>query len=587
MTRALALICCAASFLVSHAALAKPSRVALTQIEGDATGDVHDAVAEALEGKELSLIGSREVNRAVDKLGDLSELTEKDFKKLAGELDADAIVAGKLDKVGSAKTLKFRLFVHKKMAKGFTVSFKDAKSEKFRTLLHDKILDKIGAGSGGGGDDEDDARPAKKKKAADDDEDPIARKDRKAKKGKDARADADDEDARPARKGRAAKADDDDARPAKKKADADEDARPAKKKADADDDARPAKKKADADEDARPAKKKVDADEDARPAKKKADPDGDARAAGDDDAPARQSDDDAAPRKGKKRVAAADDDAEVEATASPIAEPARGASRAAIRLDVGGSVVQHTFKFNTRRVPNAPADTALSPVPGARLDGEVYPLAIGGSQGAAANLGVGFDYDKTLSLHLNIPRTGMPALSVAAKQSHYAFGLRYRLAFGRTETSPTLTFRVDYGKQLFSTDLAATGMDDTARSTVKRNTPETEYTMIEPGAVFRLPVTRMVAFALGGHALIVTKAGPVLTASSYGRAQVYGGEGVAALDIALGQHLGLRFSGEFSQIGFSFRGGGALRDPDGNGDPDVGGLADRSLGGSATLTLLY
>src|SRR6476619_1726846 len=125
MTRALALICCAASFLVSHAASAKPSRVALTQIEGDASGDIRDAVAEALEGKELSLIGSREVNRAVDKIGDLADLTEKDFKKLASDLEADAIVAGKLEKVGSARTLKFRLLVHKKMAKGFTVSFKD------------------------------------------------------------------------------------------------------------------------------------------------------------------------------------------------------------------------------------------------------------------------------------------------------------------------------------------------------------------------------------------------------------------------------------------------------------------------------
>src|SRR3954470_4457923 len=180
MTRALALICCAASFLVSHAASAKPSRVALTQIEGDATGDVHDAVAEALEGKELSLIASREVNRAVDKLGDLSDLSEKDFKKLASELDADAIVAGKLDKCGTARTLKFRLFVHKKMAKGFTVSFKDAKSEKFRTMLHDKMVEKIGAS----GDDESGEETKKKTKAGEDDENPLAGKGDKADKKK-------------------------------------------------------------------------------------------------------------------------------------------------------------------------------------------------------------------------------------------------------------------------------------------------------------------------------------------------------------------------------------------------------------------
>src|SRR5215468_7980932 len=170
MTRSLALRYGAVSFLLcllaGHTASAKP-KVALTQIEGDASGDVRDAVVEALEGKELSLIGSREVNRAVDKLGDLADLTEKDFKKLATELEADAIVAGKLEKVGTAKTLRFRLFVHKKMAKGFTVSFKDPKSEKFRAMLHDKMIDKIGVA---GGAEDDDAKPAKKKKAAEDEE---------------------------------------------------------------------------------------------------------------------------------------------------------------------------------------------------------------------------------------------------------------------------------------------------------------------------------------------------------------------------------------------------------------------------------
>src|ERR1044071_1208672 len=225
MTRALALLLCAACLVLSNTASAKP-KVALTQIEGDATGDVRDAVAEAIEGKELALIGSREVNRAVDKLGDLADLTEKDFKKLANELEADAIVAGKLDKVGTAKTLRFRLFVHKKMAKGFTVSFKDPKSEKFRSMLHDKMLDKIGAA---GGAEDEDAKPAtKKKKAAEDEEDPLAtKKDKKAKAGE-------EEDGKPAKRGKLAKSDagaeDEDARPAKKTAKAeDEDARPAKK----------------------------------------------------------------------------------------------------------------------------------------------------------------------------------------------------------------------------------------------------------------------------------------------------------------------------------------------------------------------
>jgi hypothetical protein len=140
---------------------------------------------------------------------------------------------------------------------------------------------------------------------------------------------------------------------------------------------------------------------------------------------------------------------------------------------------------------------------------------------------------------------------------------------------------------MFSVDLSAAGTNDTLRATLKQNTPETLYTMLDPGAMFRLPVTRLVAFALGGRAMIITSAGPIQSASSYGRARVYGAEGIAALDVVLGQHLGLRFSGEYSQIGYSFLGSGALTDLDGNKMRDVGGLADRTIGGAATLTVLY
>src|ERR1044071_5387877 len=538
ITRALALFLCAACLVLSNTASAKPN-VALTQIEGDATGDVRDAVAEAIEGKELALIGSREVNRAVDKLGDLADLTEKDFKKLANELEADAIVAGKLDKVGTAKTLRFRLFVHKKMAKGFTVSFKDPKSEKFRSMLHDKMLDKIGAA---GGAEDEDAKPAtKKKKAAEDEEDPLAtKKDKKAKKSKA----GEDEDAKPAKKGKLAKpdarAEDEDARPAKKTAKAeDEDARPAKKTAKAED------------EDARPAKKKADAEDEDRPAKK-ARADEDAKA---DDAA--KSDDDDAPRRAKKKVAAADDGEELEVSASAgRSSGARPASRAAIRLDIGASVQQRSFKFNSN-VAGVPRNVAMSPVPGARLDGEFYPLGMSSSGGALAGLGLGFEYDRTLSYNLTTTNN-MMSYNVPVKQSHYSIGLRYRLALGKSDTSPTLTVGAGYGKRLFSTDRSKLAADPQAVLNVRRDTPESEYTVIDPGLMFRLPVTRMVAFSVGGNGLIITNAGPIAEKESYGRAKVYGAEAIAAVDVILGSHFALRFAGEFVQVGFTFQGGGAL-----------------------------
>ncbi|HEX2691275.1 MAG TPA: hypothetical protein VHN14_31900 [Kofleriaceae bacterium] len=526
--------------LLSHAASAKP-KVALPQIEGDASGDIHDAVVEALEGgRELSLISGKEVNRAVDKLGDLADLTEKDFKKLATELEADAIVLGKFDKVGSSKTLRFRLFVHKKMAKGFTVSFKDAKSEKFRTLLHDKMLDKIGVAAGGDGDDE---KPAKKKaRSGEDDEDPLAAKADKADK-------PDNRD----KKARKAKAEDEDeTRPKKAKTD---------KGSQDEDETRPKKAKAD-EEDAKPAS------DDAATSARRANPD-----------------DEATPRRAKKKIAASDSE-DVEGGIATTVEVPHAANRVAVRLDAGVSVLQRSFKFNSRVFNNQPKSTSLSPVPGARFEAEIYPLAFSNPSGAAAGLGAGVEYDKTLSL--NLRSTDETTVAVPVKQSHYSLGARYRLAFGKTATSPTLTFGAGYGRRLFSTDRSKLTMD-VAKAGIARDTPETEYTVLDPGLMFRLPVTRMVALSLGSRGLLITNAGPIQRLTSYGRAKVYGIQALASVDVVLGNHFALRFAGEFVQIGFQFTGAGALSN-NLDGDPttqDVGGLADRSIGGSATLAILY
>jgi hypothetical protein len=253
--------------------------------------------------------------------------------------------------------------------------------------------------------------------------------------------------------------------------------------------------------------------------------------------------------------------------------------------------VQHTFQFNARAgLTNAPKNVKISPLLGSRLDGELYPLALSSPRGALAGLGFGFDYDRTVSLTLKAsdPNTGM-TVSVPGKQSHYSFGLRYRLAFGSAPTSPTLTLGVGYGKRLFSTAIPAMA-SDVARDAVRRDTPETNYTIIDPGLMARVPVTRMVAFSLGGRGLVITGAGPIQGAQSYGRAKVYGAEGVAAVDVVLTSHFALRLSGEFTQIAYTFKGtGGALANGLDN-DPttaDVGGLADRSIGGSVTLAVLY
>jgi hypothetical protein len=248
------------------------------------------------------------------------------------------------------------------------------------------------------------------------------------------------------------------------------------------------------------------------------------------------------------------------------------------------------LKFNTIQFVGAPRNLALSPVPGARLAGELYPLELTGSHGVLANLGVGFDYDKTFGLHLTARDSATQMdFNVPVKQSHFGVGLRYRLAFGKTETGSTLTLGVGYRKSLFSPDHSAVMVDAAADADVRRDAPASEFTMIDPGATFRLPVTRMVAFALGGKFLLITNAGAIQGQHAYGQAKVYGFQGTAAVDVVLGKHLALQFAGEYTQVGYTFLGGSDLSSGlDGDtAKQEVGGLADRAIGGAATLAVIY
>jgi hypothetical protein len=482
--------------LSARAASAKP-KVVLTQIDGDTGGDVRSAVAEAIEGKELSLVGSKEVNRAVDKLGELANLTEKDFRTLAIELEADAVVSGKLDKVGSAKTLKFRIYVHKKMAKGFTVSFKDAKSDKFRSALHDKILDKLGVSPGSGGDDDKPSRPAP---ASDD-----VKPDKKAKPG-------DDEPAKPA------------------------------------------------------------AAAEVKPAAELATP---AAGAGES----------TAPRKATTKVAVADGAPAAEVSATRPAERVRPANLAAARAEVGASLLQRSTAFSTIQAANKPNDSSLAPAPGVRVEAEVYPLELANRRGRLAGLGIGFSYDRSFGLSLATTTAGV---TVPVNQSMFSVDLRYRLAFGDTPMSSTLTVGVGYGKREFAPQRGGLADQQTAVN-IARDLPTVDYAMVIPGAKFRMPLTPRLAASLGVSGLLILDAGGIQQPDAYGEATVYGIQSAIALDILLGKRFVVRVAGEFTQIAFSFQGTGQLsNNVDGNtATVDVTGMTDRAIGGSATFAVVY
>ena len=447
-------------------------RVAIVEFEGDPGGELSDTVAELLEG-DYAISGPSQVRRTVDKLGLDAELSsEKQLKKVAKELDAEAVIRGDVaEKNGGRKILHVKLFAGGKKVKGFKVEFVSTKSDKMRMALKDKLTERLDAEKG-----------SKPDEAVADEEKP---------------------------------------------------------------------KGDDADE----AKQNTD-DEDIDGGKK------------------------------KKRVARAGGDDDEEITGSVEVTPvgsssSHTANRAAIRVDFGPSVSKRQLVFTSRAFEQAPKAYENNPVPGGRVAGDLFPIAFGNPDGIAAGLGVGGYYDQTIGLKLR--STAQPGTTFPVKQTHWSVGARFRIAFGKRPTSPTVTLSGGIFHRRFSVDRQAL-MDGNVI-----DLPDVLYQGYNPGITMRFPFVASFALVLGGDAYLVTNAGQITKNTSYGQARITGGEGFAGFDVVLGKRFAVRAVGEFSQVGFAFTGNGKeanSRDGDAT-TKDVGGAADRVIGGALTFGVLY
>jgi hypothetical protein len=263
-----------------------------------------------------------------------------------------------------------------------------------------------------------------------------------------------------------------------------------------------------------------------------------------------------------------------------LAVPARAAAHLAVRADLGISLLTRSVTFNSTDIPEAPKSYTQSPVPGARFSGELYPFAFSHPTGPAGGLGIVGDYDQTLSLSLRTP--SQPDTLLHATQRHWSVGVRYRISFGALPTSPTLALGVSYGAREFI-------VDRTPLAGAQIDLPDVDYKIIEPAALLRIPLGRVVALSIGGKGLLVRSAGAIEDPDQYGDASVYGVEAELGLDLVLGRHIALRVAGELTQIAFSFAGNGTLSN-DRDNDPttqDVAGATDRYIGGVATFAAYY
>jgi len=490
----------------SATALAKP-RVAIVTFDGDSQGALQDLVIELLEG-DVSIVGSRQVTKAMDKLDLDSDMSGKQLKKLAKELEADSIIRGELSKgKGKHKILHLRLFVKGKRVKGFKIEFASAKSKKFKSALHDKLLEKLGLEGGSAAEEEvAEAPPPPKKKKPKKDEDEAA---------------AESTDEAPAE----------------------------------------------------PPKKK----------KKKKGDDEEAGASSDEGA---TGEDDEEPNAGKKKTAARGDDEEVDdetAVDLNVPEPmtARSANRSAIRVDIGPSLTSRSLTFSSRNFEEAPRPYANPAVPGARVEAELYPLAFSKPHSFIGGLGIGGDFDQTLSL--SVQSTVQMGTKFPVTQKHFSVGPRIRIVFGHKPTSPSVTLAAGITSRMFKVDRTKLVDGNII------DLPDVGYQGYNAGLSLRFPVVEKVAIVAAGRGIFVTTTGAIQTAAQYGQARVTGAEGMVGVDIAATKRIGVRVVGELTQMGFAFTGTGQMSN-NRDGDPstkDVGGAADRYLGAVVTLGVMY
>jgi len=489
------------------------------------------------------VVAKKEVNRAVKELEDISNFSETDAKKLSKAVEADAVVHGKLMDREGQSTLKVQLFVKGKKQKGFSITFKNAKAPKFRRAMHDTVLKKIknampaDAEEPEGEEETEEPAPA-----------PVVKKEKPC-------------------KGKKCK------KVAKEKAPPAEEDEPAKE----------TKKKP---------LKEGDDEENPLPAAKNGKKKGEKKEAEEpsEETTAEGEGEEGSTRKAaKKETAKKEEGEEVETQArttkrtTVAASSARPANRSAVRLDIGASFDGRTMTFVPRAdLPDdqRPTNFRSKPVPGARFDVDVFPLAFGNPYSAIAGLGLAVEYDKTIGEKIQDKASGGAS---AVTQQHYLIAGQYRLVLGKQPTSPSITAGFGYGRRTFQIQSREALMADDPP-------PDTDYKYYAPRASVRFPVISSLALLLDVEGMLIFNAGPIQRADQYGRAKVIGFAGAGGAEYLIGNRIAIRALGQFNQIGFTFvgRGGDLANNRDMNPDTlDVGGATDRSIGGVITLAVLY
>ena len=486
------LIAFAVALLWASPALAKP-KVVVTPVTGDTDDKLGSVVREALDDK-LTVLGPEEVERVMSKLSLSGELDESDTQRLRTKLDAAVVVQGKITRAGQKRSVKLVVSVRGKKPSDFNVQYKSAASEKFREVVREALLKRIGPVS----DLEEEEKPTKKKLTDDDEEKPTKKK----------LTDGDEE--KPGKKKKLT--DGDEEKPGKKKLTDGDEEKPGKKKKLADGDEEKPKKVAEGDEDKpreKPKKKVAVGDEDTKP-------------------------------KVRKRKRGGDGDGDGEGVQEKPAAPLPVA-----RVDAGIAYAARYLVYSLGPDAVKPPPKLLTPAAAFRIQAEIYPMALSNRSSSLAGLGIFGEYDKAFGLSIDLPDVQDP---VQIDQARYEVGALYRIAFGKA----SIAFGLAYERRHYIADRSNLVQKN------QLDTPDVDYAAVSPRFGLRTQAASKVALFAEAGAMLVLSAGGITATENYGAGNVFGVGGGAGLDIAFTKQLGLRVMGEFNQISLSFKGTGTM-----------------------------
>lgn len=242
-----------------------------------------------------------------------------------------------------------------------------------------------------------------------------------------------------------------------------------------------------------------------------------------------------------------------------------------VELGVGMSFVKRSLSFAlSKEVADSPQAYRGGFVPGIFVAGEVYPMAITGrGRKLIKNIGLSLDFERVLKIESKLEQ--MSDVVLPTTYQRFAIGALYRWNLGSKPTSPTVKFGVAYNKSSFKIDRS-----EAPEGAVE--IPSVNYTYISPGAEFRYPLTGKIGLEASAYYLVVTKAGEIAQASSFGAGSTSGLEFDAAATYTVTGKISAKLGLRYAQIGMQFQGNGALADRDNDQMADVTSATDRYVG---------